>query len=241
MIVLNGIIGHNFILVTNENDEVEYVNNKGDLIGCVEAVANTTYINSKYNCTKCSFMYALYFSKYFDRIICQNVKAKIIKEYSISYDLYDQVKEKVNATNGTCEKGYLFSPDGEYFYKCNDELVGMPGCKGGCNFSLKRNNPLKCEGGCKTGYIESSEGICSPCGAISKGCHECHYDNEYPSEYKGIKRLRRFVCDYCEEGYIQSPSGECLDCNDLGLYDCEKCEVDPKDNNNYICTKCPEN
>ena len=117
----------------------------------------------------------------------------------------------------------------------------MPGCKGGCNFSLKRNNPLKCEGECKTGYIESSEGICSPCGAISKGCHECHYDTEYPSEYKGIKRLRRFVCDYCEEGFIQSLSGECLDCNDLGLPDCTKCEVDPKDNNNYICTKCLEN
>ena len=73
-------------------EEKEYVNREGDLIGCVEAIANTTYINSKYNCTKCSAMYIPYYSKYFDRIICQNVKAKIIKEYSISYDLYGLLK-----------------------------------------------------------------------------------------------------------------------------------------------------
>ena len=233
--------GHNYIIITNENGDKQYIESKGELIGCVEAVENTTYINSKYNCTKCSFMYIPYFNKYFDRIICQNIKGPIMKEHNISFELFDVTKEKVNTTNGTCEKNYLFTPDGDFCYKCDNNLVGMPGCKGECNFSLKRNNPLKCEGGCKTGYIESSEGICSPCGAISKGCHECHYDNDYPSEYKGIKRLRRFVCDYCEEGYIQSPSGECLDCNDLGLDHCTKCEVDIKDSNNYICIQCLEN
>ena len=72
--------GHNFILVTNENGEKEYVINKGDLTGCVEAVANTTYIKSKYNCYRCSIIYAPYYSKYFDRIICQNIKAKYISQ-----------------------------------------------------------------------------------------------------------------------------------------------------------------
>ena len=62
------------------------------------------------------------------------------------------------------------------------------GCKGGCNFSLKRNKTLKCVGACKSGYIESSEGICSSCYSINKGCHECHYESEYPLNYKGIKR-----------------------------------------------------
>ena len=230
--------GRNFVLVTNENGEKEYIEDKINLVGCVEAVANTTFINTKYNCTKCSSMYIPYFSKYFDRIICQNIKEKIIKENSISYSLYNKVKDKVNATNGICEKNYLFTPDGNYCYKCSDKLVGMLGCKGGCNFSLKRNNALKCEGGCKIGYIESSEGICSSCNGINKGCHECHYDNEYPIDYNGTKRLRRFVCDYCEEGYIQSLSGECIDCIDLGLLGCNKCEEDPNNKGKYICTKC---
>ena len=59
----------------------------------------------------------------------------------------------MKTNNGTCEKEYLFSPDGEYCYKCDNEIIGMPGCKGVCNYSLKRNQTLKCEGECKTGYI----------------------------------------------------------------------------------------
>ena len=85
-------------------------------------------------------MYIPYFSKYFDRIICQNIKGPIMKEHNISFELFDVTKEKVNATNGTCEKNYLFTPDGDFCYKCDNKLVGMPGCKGECNFSLKRNN-----------------------------------------------------------------------------------------------------
>ena len=88
------------------------------------------YINSEYNCTKCSFMYTPYFSKFFGRIICQNIKAKIIKENSISYDLFNQVKDKVKAINGTCEKNYLFTPDGQYCYKCDDELISSLVVKG---------------------------------------------------------------------------------------------------------------
>ena len=85
--------------------------------GCVQAFANTTYINSKYNCTKCSFMYIPYYNKFFDRIICQNIKAKIIRENSISYDIFKEATDKVKATNGICDKDYLFTPDGEYCYK----------------------------------------------------------------------------------------------------------------------------
>ena len=227
-----------FTLVKNENREKEFIEANGDLTGCFEADADTSYINSKYNCTKCIYMHIPLFSKFFDRIICQNIKDKIIKENSISYDLYNKAKEKINAKRGGCSKGYLFTPDNEYCYRCDDEFVGIPGCKGACSFSLQRNKPLRCEGECKTGYIESSEGICSPCNSINKGCYECHYDNEYPSNYKGIKRKRRFVCDFCEEGYVNSPNGECLDCKDLGLEYCSKCEVDPINNENYICTKC---
>ena len=106
---------------------------------------------------------------------------------------------------------------------------------------MKRNRVLRCEGECKIGYIESSDGVCSSCNSISKGCHECHYDEEYPIDYKGIHKKRRFVCDYCEEGYMQSSSGECLDCENLGLDNCLKCKVDLNNNENYICIKCLEN
>ena len=229
-----------YTLVIYENNEKEYVYPEGDLTGCVEAKANTTFIYSKYDCTNCSLMYIPFYSKFFDRIICQNVKGKIIKENEISYDLYNFVKEKVNAINGICEKNYLFTPDGQKCYKCDEETVGMPGCKGECSFSLKRNKPLRCESECKIGYIKSSEGICSSCSSVNKGCYECHYENEYPLDYIGIKRQRRFVCDYCEEGYYKSSLGQCLDCHGLGLDYCDKCQLDTN-NNSYICTKCSDN
>ena len=186
-------------------------------------------------------MYVPYYNKFFGRIICQNIKAKIIRENSISYDIFKEETDKVRATNGSCDKDYLFTPDGEYCYKCDSEnSYGMPGCKGKCSFSKKRDRALKCEGECKDGYIESSEGVCSPCQAVSKGCYKCHYDTEYPFDYIGIKRKRRFVCDYCEGGFIQAKSGECLDCEDLGLSKCTKCELNPLNNQSYICINCIE-
>ena len=228
----------NYTLVIYENNDTEFVETRGDLEGCAEALANTTFANSKYNCTKCTFMYVPYFNKFYDRIICQSVKNKITRQQNISLDLFYENKDKINATEGQCEKEYLFTPDGEYCYRCNDETIGMPGCKGGCDFSLYRNRVLKCKGECKEGYIESSEGVCSSCNAISKGCHECHYENGYPDNYKGPKRARRFVCDYCEDGFMQSLSGECLSCEDLGLGNCSKCELNPTKTNNYVCTQC---
>ena len=140
-----------------------------------------------------------------------------MREHEISFENFNQDPDKVPAINGTCEKDYLFTPDGKYCHKCNNNIFGMPGCKGGCNFSLKRNHIINCEGECKEGYIESSEGVCTDCGAINKGCHECHYEDEYPKDYSGVKKLRKFICDFCEEGFMLSNSGKCLDCKDLGL------------------------
>jgi hypothetical protein len=182
-------------LITNENGEKEYIDkdNNEDLIGCAEATADTLYINSKYNCTKCSRMYIPYYSKFYERIICQNINSKILKEKEFNFSIFNSITESVKAFNGICEKNYIFTPDGENCYKCDNELIGMPGCRRKCNFSLKRNNIIKCEDGCKQGYIESSEGICSLCNDANEGCHECHYENEYPLNYTGIKRKRRFV------------------------------------------------
>ena len=32
---------------------------------------------------------------------------------------------------------------------------------------------------CKTGFIETSKGICEPCSLIFEGCLECNYEIEY--------------------------------------------------------------
>ena len=231
-----------YTLVTYEDGQKEFIKTEGELEGCVEANADSTYINSKYNCTKCSLGYIPYYNKFFGRIICQNMKAKIKRSYNYSQEMFDQAEEKVNVTEEKiCDKNYLFTPDKKYCYKCNDKFVGNPGCKGNCSFSLNRNRMLKCESECKEGYIESSEGVCSPCNVISKGCHECHYDLNYSTNYTGIKRKRKFVCDYCEDGFMQSQDGKCLDCEDLGIYNCSKCEKDPNDEKNFICTQCFNN
>jgi len=113
----------------------------------------------------------------------------------------------------------------------------MPGCKGDCNFSLKRYNEIICKGKCKEGYIESSEGICESCDSINPGCYECHYENN--SNYLISKRLRKFQCDNCLEGYIKTQDGTCRKCSKLGIGDCEKCEID-ENSKYYKCIKCSE-
>ena len=229
---------NNYVLVTIESGVKICMEPLGELENCKEANANTTYINTIYNCTKCSLNYLPYNSKFFERKICQNIYGNIIREHEKTLIQLNST-DKAPAKNGICQKNNLFTPDGVNCYSCSNELIGMPGCKGICNFSLKRKNMIKCEEGCKSGYIESSEGICELCENINKGCYECHYENGYPLGYIGIRRKRRFVCDYCEEGYLKTEKGECSLCPDL-ISNCEKCEIDIENNNEYKCNKCSE-
>ena len=99
----------------------------------------------------------------------------------------------------------------------------MPGCKGECSFSTDRYNMISCESECKEGYIESSKGICKTCNLINEGCKQCHYENDYPIDYIGIKKSRRFQCDYCDEGYLLTKEGKCITCQYL-FWRCEECE-----------------
>ena len=229
----------NNVLVTTENDVKYCEYQKDGLDNCLEAKVDTTYINPLYNCTSCSFNYLPYYSEFFERKICQNIYAELITEKEIYLEPFNEV-ENATAKNGTCEKKNFFTPNGEYCYPCNNEKVGMAGCKGSCTFSLKRNRNIKCEGGCEEeGYIESSEGICESCSSINEGCAKCHYETDYPSNYIGIKRKRRFVCDACESDFIMS-NGKCLQCSDVGLYNCDQCEIDNEKENTFKCTKCQE-
>lgn len=148
-------------------------------------------------------------------------------------DIFNNIIDKVQAIDGICEKNYMFTPDGKFCYKCDDEIVGMPGCNGDCTFSLKRNQTIICEGTCKKGFIESSEGVCLPCSAIKKDCYDCHY------EIINNKK-RKFVCDVCEGNKLNPDLDLCLDCYNLGLKNCKKCNVHPFYKDEYICTKCDD-
>ena len=227
---------NNNIFVTTENGAKLCMEPFNELQNCIEATADTTYINSIYNCTLCNFNYISYYSNYFNRKICQNINEEIMKEIKISLSNFEG-KESTPTNDGKCEKNNLFTPDGLNCYSCNNEDVGKIGCINSCSFSLKRNNVIKCEDGCKIGFIETSEGICDPCDSVNRGCYECHYDNEYTGNFLGIKRKRRFVCDYCEDGYIKSENGKCLQCSDLGFRNCDQCEYN-KDINEFVCKKC---
>ena len=222
----------NYILVKEDN--IAFCSEKSDigLENCLEANADTTYIKTKYNCTSCSLNYLPYYSKFFERQICQNIFQDIIKNKTINLDQFKDI-ENVTANNGKCPRNALFTPDGKYCYECSNKKVGMPGCDGNCSFSLERNHIIKCEGKCKDGYIESSEGVCELCDNLNKGCYQCHYENGYPSDYFGIKRKRRFVCDNCEDDYIKKDE-KCLHCSQIESH-CEKCEME---NNEFKCKKC---
>ena len=129
----------------------------------------------------------------------------------------------MKANNGIGKKNYLFSPDGRYCYKINDELIGIAGYKGESSYSLKINQTLKCEGERKSGFIKSSENVCTHCNYINGGCHECYYKTKYPNNYLFLKRERRLVSNYYQEVYSLSNEGFCLNCNnDLSLENCDK-------------------
>ena len=201
------------------------------LKNCLSAEANTTYINTKYDCTDCLINYLPYESKFYERKICHNIFEEIKYTQEINYAEYNG---KISAREGKCENNKFFTPDGKYCYKCDNSDIGMTGCKSKCNFSLKRNNALKCLDGCKDGYIESSEGICEYCDKYNNGCKKCHYEKEYPINYLGIKRQRRFLCDECEQNYIKI-DGECISCVTIMINECLNCKME---NNEYKCIQC---
>ena len=207
-----------------------------ELRNCLEANASTKYLNTSYNCSSCDTYYLPYYSKFYKRNICHNAFEKITKKNNISLDIFEG-QEYIEAQNGGCPSSY-FSPNGTYCYKCDNDIVGMPGCKGDCNFSLERYNEIICKGECKEGYLESSEGICESCDSINPGCYKCHVENN--TNYIRRKSSKIFQCDNCLEGYIKTiEDGICKKCSKLGLGDCEKCEID-ENSKSYKCTKCAE-
>ena len=224
---------NDYILVNEDNiNFCEEKNNVG-LEYCLEAEANTTFIRTKYNCKSCVINHLPYKSSFFERTICHNIFEDIIRNKSLDINNFSLITENETANNGICQSMF-FTPDGIYCYSCTDKIVGMPGCKGSCTFSLERNDPIKCNE-CKEGYIESSEGVCESCDAINEGCNKCHYETSYPDDYIGIKRKRRFVCDNdCKNDYfLDNEDKLCKHCSEY-LPKCVNCEK----NDQIKCNKC---
>ena len=229
------------LLVTSNTGAKFCTNKTGELAGCSEVYADTTYLNNVYNCTFCDVGYISYYNIFFEKITCQNVHQKPDKERQIDSTIFnpDEVEHVSANESGLCENGKLFTPDGINCYACNNRTVGMVGCKGTCEFNLKKNISLKCEEGmCKTGFIEKTKGVCEPCETINEGCIECHYEDNYLNGYYGFKRKRRFSCDQCDNGYLISEDGTCHHCSTLGFTNCKNCGIDANNDNEIICLEC---
>ena len=221
-----------YLLVNEDNINYCINKNKIGLENCLEVKANTTYIRTKYDCYNCTNNSLLYKSEYFGRQFCQNLSKDTEKNITNELLKFENIDYALTI-DGKCERNNFFTPDNNSCYACNNKDVGMPGCKGVCSFSFKRNETIKCEDDCKIGYIEISEGLCELCDNINKGCYECHYETEYPLDYLGIKRKRRFVCDYCEDDYINK-NGKCYHCS-YYRNNCVKCN---EENDEIKCQKC---
>jgi len=226
------------ILIKAENDT--YCEKPiGELEGCSNGtIADTKYINTRYNCVNCIDNYEPIFSHYFDRIICVGAISPPIENVKkLSSDAYKGIDKDTDIENGKCKIEKTFTPDGENCYLCNNKIVGMPGCNGTCTYSLKRINILECKGDCIQGYLETSKGVCESCDVINKGCLNCEYKKDYPDGYSDIKRQNRFECIECDEGYQLAKDGNCHHCSEFGFAYCDKC-IKNKDNNDLECIKC---
>ena len=233
--------GFNNISVKSDTGAKFCAEKKGELAGCTVVYADTTYLNDVYNCTYCDYGYISYYNVFFEKITCQDIQTPPEKKREIDSTIFDpdEVEHVSTNANGLCENNKLFTPDGINCYACNNKTVGMVGCKGTCEFNLKKNISLKCEEGmCKTGFIEKTIGVCEPCETINDGCIECHYEDNYPDGYYGFKRKRRFACDQCDNGYLISEDGTCHHCSTLGFSNCKNCGIDPNHDNEIVCLEC---
>ena len=223
-------------LVTFENGikDCIYVDELGE--NCLEGESDYTYERPLFNCTTCKDNYHLIYSEFYNRAICVKDPNEFEEENDFSLQDFENEENTTINEDGTCPENY-FTPDGKFCYKCDNEIVGMPGCAGACNFSSKRKNMVICEGNCKKGYIQTSKGICEKCSEIDSTCVECHYEeiNNRPIDYKGIAKSRIFKCDSCKDNIIPETNGKCNPYYIRG--DCAKSVFD-EETQNFKCIEC---
>ena len=229
----------------------------GELEGCVNGTADTQYVNTLYNCYYCLDNYEPIFVSYFNRTMCVGIASSLPNknDKELSNDAYKGIDKNNYTLNGTCESKEEFTPNGTDCYRCDNDIVGMPGCKGSCTYSKNRNNIIECQEECRPGYLETSKGVCELCDIVNKGCSNCIY-KDYPDGYPDFRRQRRFECTKCNEseGYQLGKDGLCHHCTEFGFTNCDICIKDNETKeiecfkciegyfltNNGYCTKCEE-
>ena len=224
-------------LLVKEGNISFCVNKESSLDNCLSADVDTTYAYNKYNCTSCLTNHLPYYSEFYEREICQSIFDSIKISQDIDFD-YLKDYDRMQSIDGDCPNNTFFTPDGKNCYKCSNFYNGTGGgCKDRCIFSIERNQIIKCLDGCKDGYIESFEGLCEKCSTVNRGCNECHYENNYPNFYLGIRRKRKFICDNCDSNYYAKKDDKCALCNDIeeGCYTCQI------ENQRFKCISCKDN
>ena len=80
-----------YTLISTENNVkyCQYNRYGSEIYNCKEANADTTFINTIYNCNSCSSSFLPYYSKFYGRKICQNIFEKIITKKEISLAIYN--------------------------------------------------------------------------------------------------------------------------------------------------------
>ena len=226
----------NYIMVQEGN--INFCVPYSDKEKFLSATVDTTYTINKYNCTSCSMNYVPYYSNYYERYICQSVFEEIKKSQNNNYNNYWR-DSGIKAINGKCQDNTFFTPDGENCYRCDNYYYYDKNgyytnsrCKSQCSFSLEKDYLIKCLDGCVEGSIEVAEGICKSCSDINYGCQKCHY-GDYPTDYLGVKRKRKFICDKCNSDSILQ-GDRCIICNQFEN-GCDECEII---NNEFKCKRC---
>jgi hypothetical protein len=111
-----------------------------ELEGCTEANVSTKYYYNEYNCTNCSYGYIPFYSSFYKAKICQYIYGEPESE-----KYFDSDSKLVKCMKGDCPKessnvysNNVFDIGNGIIFACNDEEVGMEGCKGKCTFSKNR-------------------------------------------------------------------------------------------------------
>ena len=189
---------------------------------CLEGMIDTNYFNDLYTCTKCKDKYILSYDDYYETYICKDIFDE--NNNQINNDKEDYESDTgIETSDGKCVDGY-FTRNLKVCIKCDDEINGMPGCGGNCNFMINRKKQLKCEyGKCKNNYFEMEPGICELCNNTLLGCEKCSYINNNQTEIVFPIRKRELICNECQEGFLLK-NNECISCKET-FPNCNICTI----------------
>ena len=198
---------------------------------CKEGIINTNYYTDIYICTKCLPLYILSYSDYYEKNTCKYIYEDEKTNNISDYDL----DPGTPTSNGQCNDGY-FTRNGKVCIKCDDPIIGMPGCGGKCTFKLNREYQLQCEvDKCKDNYFEILPGKCELCNKTLTRCQTCSYIvNDIKPIFKPERR-RTLICNKYDDGLFLF-NGDCKSCWNI----ISGCKICHEENNLFKCDEVYE-